>query len=80
MNNSKLILGVILLILSIYIIITDDHQWLPFTLLLLGLIVFINGLIELRQNKKSRVGYTYIVIFLFVIYVAIDGILLRFSS
>ncbi|MBM7578026.1 putative membrane protein [Jeotgalibacillus terrae] len=80
MNNSKLILGIILLILSIYIIMTDDYQWLPFTLLLLGMIVFINGLIELRQNKKSRAGYTYIAIFLIVLYVAIDGILLRFSS
>lgn len=66
MNLVRLILGIIIIALSTYNLITKDFTYMPYLMLLLGVFMLINGLTELRKNSRNLWGYVHIIVFVFL--------------
>ncbi|MEN2767540.1 YczI family protein [Ornithinibacillus xuwenensis] len=67
----RISLAVVIIILSIYILLTDNFDMLLYSNTLLGLLLFVIGLEELKKEKK---GFGYLGIFasIFAFFVSIQ--------
>ncbi|RAS75132.1 DUF3953 domain-containing protein [Priestia endophytica] len=70
-------LSIIVLVLSGYSLITQNFKLMPYFMFLLGAMVLVTGLIELKRDKKEASGYVCIIVSLFAVYVSIQGFLLN---
>ena len=66
----RIILAIIVLVLSVYAMVTDNHELSPYMLFFLGLMMLVMGISEIRAKRKS---YAIIAILasIFVLYVAV---------
>ncbi|WP_280768875.1 DUF3953 domain-containing protein [Salipaludibacillus daqingensis] len=69
-------LAIILIFLSSYIIITKNFDLMTPMMLLLGMLMLFNGLVERQKDKKSFWGYLFITISLFLLVFSIQGLIL----
>ncbi|WP_100374775.1 DUF3953 domain-containing protein [Bacillus sp. FJAT-45037] len=67
----RVILSIFVFTLGGFALITQNFDLLPYSLILLGILTFILGLIELKKDQKSFWGYANIGASVFVIFVAI---------
>jgi hypothetical protein len=72
----RIILSVIVIVLGIYGLITNNFVILPYTLSLLGVITIIFAISELKQKRKIG-GIICILVAMFVFYVVIRTTLFR---
>lgn len=54
MNIIRIILAVIVVLLSGYSLITGEFGFMPYTLFLLGGMLFVMGMIENREKRKGN--------------------------
>jgi hypothetical protein len=73
----RLILTIIVVALSVFGLITESNEVIPYLMLLLGVSMLVTGLFELQKDKKGFWGYMGIVVSLFLFFVAIQGFLLN---
>ena len=71
LTTSRIILSIITLGLSVYIFITENYDFSPYQLLLLGSIMLLVGLGELQKDRKNFWGYVNIIGSSFVFFVSI---------
>ena len=66
----RIILAIIVLVLSVYAMVTDNQELSPYMLFFLGLMMLVMGISEIRAKRKS---YAIIAILasIFVLYVAV---------
>ncbi|MDO7487326.1 DUF3953 domain-containing protein [Peribacillus sp. NPDC096622] len=67
----RIILGIIVLALSTYQLITGNFELMLYSMFFLGALMFVIGLAELQKDRKGFVGYMCIVVSLFLIFASI---------
>ena len=72
----QIILSIIVISLAGYGLITDDFKFQPYMILLLGLTILVMGLREFQTGHKGF-GWISIVVFIFMLFVSIQGFLLK---
>ncbi|MFB7641765.1 DUF3953 domain-containing protein [Peribacillus butanolivorans] len=77
MKIVKITLGIIVLALIVYQLITGNFKLRPYSMLFLGALILVTGLAELQKDRKDFWGYMNIVISLFVFFVSIQGFLMN---
>ncbi|KYG32935.1 DUF3953 domain-containing protein [Priestia endophytica] len=77
LKRLRIFLSVIVLILSVYSLITQSFKLMPYSMFLLGAMILVTGLMELKKDKKEFWGYVCIIVSLFAVYVSIQGFLLN---
>ncbi|MFP7226430.1 DUF3953 domain-containing protein [Priestia filamentosa] len=50
---------------------------MPYSIFLLGVMILVTGLLELKRDKKEFWGYVCIILSLFAVYVSVQGFLLN---
>ncbi|MFD2170883.1 DUF3953 domain-containing protein [Tumebacillus lipolyticus] len=73
----RVILGIVVIVLSSYSLLTKDFEWMPYSMLFLGAFFLSSGVIELQKEGKRFLGYMTIVVSLFIFFVSIQGFLLQ---
>ncbi|MFJ7994433.1 DUF3953 domain-containing protein [Peribacillus frigoritolerans] len=73
----RIILAIVVIVLSSYSLITESKtELMPYCMFFLGTLIMVTGLAELQKDRKSFVGYMFIVISLFVFFVSIQQFLI----
>ncbi|PEZ80248.1 MULTISPECIES: DUF3953 domain-containing protein [Bacillaceae] len=76
MKIVKLILVIIVLALSAYQLITRNFELMPYSMLFLGALMLVMGLVELQKDRKG--GFLgCVVVSLFLFFVSIQGFFLN---
>ncbi|WP_338472597.1 YczI family protein [Niallia sp. XMNu-256] len=75
LKNLRYVLSVITFLFASYGLITGDFKYGGIMIFFLGLTMLVMGLEEIR-NERKVVGWLLIIVFLFSIYVSIEGFLL----
>lgn len=65
--------AVIAIILSSYSLMTTNYKFLPYAIILLGIMNIATGILELRENRKTMAIILFLVA-IFVIFVSADSI------
>ncbi|WP_332633765.1 DUF3953 domain-containing protein [Halalkalibacter flavus] len=73
MKIIKTILAIIVISLSAYSLITDEYIILPYTLLLLGLMLLVIRITEIQEKRKVTGVFSFLSSG-FVLYVSINGL------
>lgn len=73
----RVILGIIVIVLSGYSLITKDFELMPYLMLFLGAFILASGVTELQKDRKGFWGYMSIIVSLFIFFVSIQGFLLK---
>lgn len=77
MKIIRIILGIIVIALSSYSLISRNFELMPFMMLFLGAFMLVSGLSELQKDRKRFEGYMCIIVSLFIFFVSIQGFLLN---
>jgi Protein of unknown function (DUF3953) len=77
LKRLRIFLSVIVLVLSGYSLITQNFKLVPYFMFLLGAMILVTGLIELKRDKKEFWGYVCIIASLFAVYISVQGFLLN---
>lgn len=70
------ILSPVIIIIAAYQLITDNFELQPLVMFLLSLLMLVLGLEQFRINKKL-LGWLLIAVFLFTLFVSIQGFVLN---
>ncbi|MGJ3194206.1 DUF3953 domain-containing protein [Peribacillus frigoritolerans] len=73
MKIVRIILAIIVLALSACLLITENFEFMPYSMLFLGAIMLVTGLAELQKDRKGFWGYMSLVVSSFLFYVSIQG-------
>ena len=76
MKILRYILSITAIAIAVYGLITINYEYSPLMILILSLVMLVMGLEEFRKDKKSS-GWLLIVVFLFSLFVSIQGFFLR---
>ena len=68
----RVVLGVIVIVIAGYGLMTGNFEFQPFMLLFLSLMMFVMGLEEFKKGRKGY-GWIGIVVFIFVFFVSLQG-------
>lgn len=77
MKIIRIILGIIVIALSSYSLISRNFELMPFMMLFLGAFMLVTGLSEIQKDRKRFEGYMFIIVSLFIFFVSIQGFLLN---
>lgn len=72
----RFILSVIVILIAGYGLITKNYEYQSYMILFLSLFMLVMGLDEFQQGRKSN-GWINIVVFLFALFVSLQGFLLN---
>ncbi|SIS06955.1 Protein of unknown function [Peribacillus simplex] len=76
MKIVKLILAMIVLAVSVYQLITGNFELMPYSMLFLGALMLVTGLVEFQKDRKG--GFIgCLVVSLFLFFVSIQGFFLN---
>lgn len=70
----RIVFSVITLLLAGYGFISKNFEYQAYMTLFLGLTMLVTGLQEIQQNRK-KTGWFCIIVFVFSLYVAIEGVI-----
>ncbi|MDM5330434.1 YczI family protein [Neobacillus sp. CF12] len=70
------VLSVLTFLLATYGLISKDFQFNDIMIFLLGLTILVMGLEEFQKERKAK-GWLFVVVFLFSLFVSIQGFLLN---
>jgi Protein of unknown function (DUF3953) len=73
-KKIRIILGIIVILLSGYGLITKNFVAQPFMMLALSAFILVGGIDELKQGKKPR-GFISIVLSAFVLFILVQSFL-----
>ncbi|MBU8907514.1 DUF3953 domain-containing protein [Desertibacillus haloalkaliphilus] len=59
-ENIRVVLAVIVVILSVYSLITGEYGIMPYTQLLLGLMLLVIGIIEIQEKRKGTAFTSFV--------------------
>ena len=62
----RIILAIIVVVLSVYSLITENYDFSFYTILFLGFMILVMGIDELQKDRKNFWGYISIIISLFI--------------
>ena len=62
----RITLAIIVVVLSVYSLITENYDFSSYTILFLGFMILVMGLDELQKDRKNFWGYISIIISLFI--------------
>ncbi|MBB4823251.1 hypothetical protein HNO89_000469 [Sporosarcina luteola] len=71
----RFVFAAVAFLFAAYGLLTKDYQLQPFMMVFLGFMMLIMGLEEFQKNQKFF-GWLFVGIFLFALYVAVQGFLL----
>ena len=77
MKIIKVLLGITVIAISSYSLITRNSELMPIMMLFLGTFMLVTGLVELQKDRKRFEGYMSILVSLFIFFVSIQGFLLN---
>ncbi|TGB02828.1 DUF3953 domain-containing protein [Halobacillus salinus] len=69
---SRLVFSILVIISSLYIVITKNFDWIPLMLVALGASTFVIGISEIRSDKRNFWGYLSLGATFIVLYTLID--------
>ncbi|GGH20580.1 hypothetical protein GCM10008013_18020 [Paenibacillus segetis] len=72
----RFILSPVIIIIAAYGLITKNSEFQSLMILLLGLMMLVMGLEEFQKERKTY-GWLLVVVFLFSIFVSVQGFLLN---
>lgn len=76
LQKSVFILVPVIIIIALYSLITSNYEWQPVMMLLLSLLMLPLAVQFLRKDSKL-LGWSLIAVFLFTLFVSIQGFLLN---
>ncbi|WP_350019839.1 DUF3953 domain-containing protein [Priestia flexa] len=74
LNRLQLILSAIALPIAIYGMVRKDYSLQPYTILLLGLIMLIMGLVQFQNGRKGS-GWLCVCVSMFILYTSFENFL-----
>ncbi|RSD28420.1 hypothetical protein [Mesobacillus subterraneus] len=69
------VISLIILSMALYGLFTDHFELLPYTILLLGVLMSVMGLEEFKKDRKSYSGYGLFFLSFLILLVSIKGLL-----
>ncbi|WP_034746674.1 DUF3953 domain-containing protein [Halalkalibacter wakoensis] len=75
MKIVRNIFSAIIIVLAGYSLFTQNFEFMPYLMLIVSFSVLLTGVIELKKDKKTFLGYFSIFSSLFVFYVSITILL-----
>jgi FtsH-binding integral membrane protein len=72
LKQARTILAMIVIVLSLFSLLTNNMDIFPFTLIVVAVLMLVVGIIEF-QKKKMWIGIACILVFAFLIFIAIQG-------
>ncbi|MGM0875244.1 MAG: DUF3953 domain-containing protein [Bacillota bacterium] len=73
---SRTILAVIVIFISGFGLFTQNFKFQPYMMFFLSLMMMVMGLEEFQKERKGT-GWIFITVFLFILFVSIQGFLLK---
>jgi uncharacterized membrane protein len=73
----RITLAIIVICLSLFSLITQNFELMPYLLLFLAVFMLVAGLAEFQKDSKEFSGYISIIVSLFVFIASIKGFLLN---
>ncbi|WP_201715679.1 DUF3953 domain-containing protein [Rossellomorea arthrocnemi] len=73
LKKIRMTTGVIVLALSLYGLLSDDNDLLPFTMAGLSVLLVIMGTEEQQKHRKSYRGYLFFGVAAFLLFVSIES-------
>ncbi|MFD1926498.1 YczI family protein [Sporosarcina siberiensis] len=70
----RIVLVIIGFVLGGYILISSNYEGLPYMMFVIGTMLLVIGIAEIKQNRK-KMGIVSIIGSLFVFYVSVEGLL-----
>ncbi|KHF39382.1 hypothetical protein LQ50_15970 [Halalkalibacter okhensis] len=74
MKIMKAILALMVISLSAYSLVTGEYRMLPYTLLLVGFMLFVIGIVEIQEKRKVTGIFSFLSSG-FVLFVSLNGLL-----
>ncbi|MCS0788869.1 DUF3953 domain-containing protein [Cytobacillus firmus] len=74
MSKLRISLSAGIILISLYMLITQSFDWIPFSSFLLGMLMLVIGWEELKKGKREY-GYLGIFSSLFIFFVALQTLL-----
>ncbi len=74
---SRITLAIIVICCSLFSLITQNFELMPYLMLFLALFMLVTGLAELQKDRKRFWGYISIIVSLFVFIASIKGFFLN---
>lgn len=69
---SRLVFSILVIVSSLYIVISKNFNWIPLMLIALGASTFVIGISEIRTDKRNFWGYLSLAATFIVLYTLID--------
>ncbi|MBG9545574.1 hypothetical protein ABE29_23315 [Cytobacillus firmus] len=69
MKIVRIVLSVIIIPLALYMLITNNFEWMPFNLYLLSLFMMVMGTDEFIKGRK-KYGYLIVAVSFFMVFIA----------
>ena len=73
----KTILAAAVIILSVYGLISQNFTFMPYFMLLLGVLMLTMGLTELKEDRKRVAGYLFLILSLFIFFVIVQDLIVN---
>lgn len=73
----RIILAIIVITLSVYSLVSDNHEIYPYMSLFLGLMMMVIGISEFKA-KRQAIAIMCILVSVFVLFVAANEFLIRY--
>lgn len=75
-KKIRYVLSPMIIIIAAYGLITKNFEYQSLMILLLGLMMLVMGVEEFQKERKTN-GWLLVVVFLFSLFVSVQGFLLR---
>lgn len=76
LKKIRYVLSPMIIIIAAYGLITKNFEYQSLMILLLGLMMLVMGVEEFQKERKTN-GWLLVVVFLFSLFVSVQGFLLR---
>lgn len=75
LKQARTVLAMIVIVLSLFSLLTNNMNVFPFTLLAVSLLMLVIGIMAF-QEKKTWLGVASVLVFLFLLFVVIQGFII----
>ncbi|WP_164215796.1 DUF3953 domain-containing protein [Virgibacillus sp. YIM 98842] len=75
LKQARTVLAMIVIVLSLFSLLTNNMNVFPFTLLAVSLLMLVIGIMAF-QEKKTWLGVASLLVFLFLLFVVIQGFII----
>lgn len=69
---SRIVLPIIIVVLAGYVFISENNRVMPYIMFLMGALLLVAGIIEIKQQERRLIGIYSVVVSLSIFYVIVQ--------